>query len=161
MSASSTDTTPKTAPITTLATSQHTTTLPGAGTTNPPPLRYSPADPKNPHVFNRVPFDKRLHWLWLWNPDNNPDHIDCGVAVDTLSYFTSHQTQNQQRYYYGTYHGINDAKRDLEVCLHARTLAKTDLDGARNVLTERTEEREFEPEHVWRFRSVPLKFETP
>jgi hypothetical protein len=127
----------------------------------PPPIRYSPANPTNPHVFNRVPFEKRLHWLWLWNPDNEPKHIDCGVAVDTLSYFTSHQTQSQQRYYYGTYHGISDAKKDLETCLHVRTLAQTDPEGAKKILVDRQNEKEFEPEHVWRFRSIPLKFETP
>lgn len=151
-------TSPSPTTTTTTITSQ---SQPSLKTKLPPPIRYSPADPKNNHVFNRVPFEKRLHWLWLWNPDNNPDHIDCGVAVDTLSYFTSHQTQTQQRYYYGTYHGINDAKRDLEVCLHVRTLNQTDPDGAKKILEQRQEEKEFEPEHVWRFRTVPLKFETP
>eukprot|EP00461_Guttulinopsis_vulgaris_P003438 UN03439 len=125
------------------------------------PLRYSPANPQNPMIFNRVPYEKRLHWLWLWNPDNNPRHIDCKVAVETLTYFTSHQTQHQQRYYYGTYHGIADAKKDLEICMAARALAETDVEQARTMLENRVKEKEYEPEHVWKFREIPLKLETP
>lgn len=141
-------------PMSTDSSIQHDQVLPQA-------LRYSPADPNNNMIFNRVPYAKRLHWLWLWNPDNNPEHIDCKVAMETLTYFTSHQTQHQQRYYFGTYHGIADAKKDLEICMSVRSQLAVDPEGARKLLESRSAEKEYEPEHVWKFRTVPLKLETP
>lgn len=125
------------------------------------PLRYSPANPDNPMVFNRVPYEKRLHWLWMWNPDNDAQHIDCGVAADTLVYFTAHQTQQQQQYYYGSYHGVNAAKRDLDKCLYIKGLASKDLEQADKALKQYTAEKEAEEEHVWRFRDIPLHIDPP
>ena len=138
-----------------------TSTVDNISTTIPTPTIYSPASPTNPHVFIRVPYEKRLHWLLTWNPDNEPEHLDCSIAVDTVTYLSSHQTQGQQRYYLGSYSGLAQSKQNVQTCLHARTLLENDPVGAKKYLVEQMEQQEFEPEHVWRFRSVPLRFDTP
>ena len=92
---------------------------------------YSPVDPNNPMIFNRVPYEKRLHWLWLWNPNNDPHHINCTVAVDTLAYFANQHTQSQQSYYHGVYGGIKNAKHGLDKCIEVRALASSDYDAAK------------------------------
>jgi hypothetical protein len=82
-------------------------------------------------VFQRVPYEKRLHWLWLWNVDNNPSNVDCTLAMDIVSYFASMKTQTQARYYHGKFGGIAEAKADFDLCLRVRGLSVKDPERAK------------------------------
>lgn len=54
---------------------------------------YRVADPKNGNVFSRVPYEKRSHWLKMWNPTNHPEDVSVYDAFNTLAYCFSYDYQ--------------------------------------------------------------------
>lgn len=54
---------------------------------------YRVSDPQNPHIFSRVPYEKRSHWLKMWNPSNYPEDVSVYNAFNTLAYCFSFDYQ--------------------------------------------------------------------
>jgi len=82
-------------------------------------------------IFQRVPYEKRLHWLWMWNVDNDPTKVDCSLALDTVSFYTSTKTQSLMKYYEGHYTGIMEAKREFDLCLAVKGISNSNPEKAR------------------------------
>ncbi len=114
---------------------------------------YPPAaSPDNAHKFQRVPFDRRVHWLRLWNPKNDPENVDCGLAFATWRYCNSVTTQLTHKYDTGNFRDCRPDYRDMKLCMRVKGLAYSAPERAREMLAQR---ESVETEHVFEFRATP------
>lgn len=114
----------------------------------------TPASPDNPHLFQRVPWNNRVHWLNYWNPKHDPHALDCTLAFNTLAYCQSPLTQIQHRYDEGTLRSCVDEFNAIRTCMRTKAMANRDYTKAKEIL-ESLEEKE--TEHVLTFRKEPPK----
>lgn len=84
------------------------------------------ASPDNQYVFQRVPWENRVHWLRYWNPKNDPNNVDCMLAFNTLAYCQSPLTQLRNRYDEGSFKSCSDEWNHIRTCIRVKALARRD-----------------------------------
>jgi len=126
---------------------------------------YRVADPKNPHIFSRVPYEKRSHWLKLWNPTNLPEDVSVYDAFNTLAYCFSYDYQSYHNYAFGRFTGCTKGLDDLKLALRAYgTVAAKETSRGKEKYDKACEELRVsagetgETNHIFKFRSRPAEF---